>query len=584
MKGASALADKTKRGKVKIPLSEHFPNGFDPDDMAQVMALTVILEEYKAAHDDYEDYTLYSYAKDRSYAVIAPADKDPSDREEMTILKFSASECSSIGEQRKIVDKYEASSDYAGQRVIDFHVLPSGQYAMRMQPMSEQVSAARDQFAKALNVKPWQIHVNETVDHGYRIRWAQGQLTYNGDMASRMQTAVDTIAGRDGWFFRAYPLIRAITVHQGVPPKFPAAIGYEDYMWHPDERHAYFGMQLPEAGRETGKMLYIDWKRSPSILITGTSNGGKSVTINSIIYAALAAGFDLAICDDIIKRGDFRWCRPWVMDKGWGCDGWESIAATLKHILNLSAKRMQEIEDAGKSNAWEMDDDWRAKNPFILWVGDEIAQWATPKGVVVPTGLPKDNPEFINGQYEKMMKAICFSLLQQITQKARSAGVFFLLASQSATEQGGISTAMKLNLITKLFIMPTAAYRPDDLKNALGAVKPPKNIPFAQGVGFGSVNGAEPVVYKSLFEEDKAKGLEFQDILAQHLREIRPTDGDEQSGEWDRQSIIELVPTAFSVDPQPATEGGIVDIEPVKVRDSSGQIIDATDIAAAVGL
>lgn len=570
--------------KIKIPLADHFPNGYDPDDMTQVMKLLVILEEFKAKNTDYADYDLYSYTKGGDAAIIATADLDPSDRVQMTILTFSPSECSTVANQRKLVDKYEASADYAGQRVIDFHVLPSGQYAMRMQAMDEALSAARDQFAKALNVKPWQIHVNHTADHGYRIRWAKGELTYNSDLDEKMQTAVDTVAGGAGWFFRAYPLIRAITVHPGVPPKFPPTIPLDDETYKPDLRHAYFAMQLPQPGRETGDMLYVDWKASPSILISGTSNGGKSVTINSLIYNAIAAGAQLAVCDDKIKRVDFKWCRPWVMDKGWGCDGIESVAATLKNILRISGKRMDEIDEANKSNWWQMPDEWRGQNRPIFLVCDEVAQWAAPKNMSVDRSLPKDDPVRVADEYEHNMRSICFSLLQSITQKARSAGVFFLIATQSATEVGGVSTAMKINLITKLFIMPTSAYRPDDLKHALGAVKVPKNIPFAAGVGLGAPNGSKPVVYKSLYMDDEAHGLEFQDILRSKLMSVTPPMGDDNSGAWDRQDILEAIPNAFSTEPREADTEVVTQIEPVKVKDTSGQTVDATALAAAVGL
>ena len=50
--------------------------------------------------------------------------------------------------------------------------------------------------------------------------------------------------------------------------------------------------------------------------------------INTLIAAALEAGFPLAICDDEDKSVDFQWCRPWIIPHGWGCDSPESAAAT----------------------------------------------------------------------------------------------------------------------------------------------------------------------------------------------------------------------------------------------------------------
>lgn len=60
-----------------------------------------------------------------------------------------------------------------------------------------------------------------------------------------------------------------------------------------DLRHAYLGMKLPERGRETGDWLSLDWKSGPGIMVAAAANSGKSVVINTLIAAALEAGFSL---------------------------------------------------------------------------------------------------------------------------------------------------------------------------------------------------------------------------------------------------------------------------------------------------
>ena len=70
-----------------------------------------------------------------------------------------------------------------------------------------------------------------------------------------------------------------------------------------DLRHAYPGMKLPERGRETGDWLSLDWKSGPGIMVAAAANSGKSVVINTLIAAALEAGFQLR---HLRRRGQKR--------------------------------------------------------------------------------------------------------------------------------------------------------------------------------------------------------------------------------------------------------------------------------------
>lgn len=130
-----------------------------------------------------------------------------------------------------------------------------------------------------------------------------------------------------------------------------------------DLRHAYLGMKLPERGRETGDWLSLDWKSGPGIMVAAAANSGKSVVINTLIAAALEAGFQLAICDDEDKSVDFQWCRPWVITHGWGCDSPESAAATLIHVLEICSYRSKLIKQYGVENWWGLPRDEQEKNP-----------------------------------------------------------------------------------------------------------------------------------------------------------------------------------------------------------------------------
>lgn len=573
-------------GKIKIPLGKHFPDGFDPDNMSQVMSLTVILEEFKATHKDYADYELYDYTSDQSAAIIAPANLDPTDSlDDFVIQKVTASDGSGLAAQKKTVERFEAMSEYAGLRVIDFNLLPSGSYVVRMQQMDPSLIATREQFANALGVKPWQIHVTRTVDHGYRIRWPEGQMTWNGDRDDKMQTAVDIIAGKkdSGWFFRAYPLIRTIVVHQGVMPTFAPIIQFpKELEGKNDLRHAYIGMKLPERGRETGEWLYNDWKQNSGILVVAGSNSGKSVVVNDLIAAALEAGCDLAVCDNLYKSVDFRWCRPWVIHHGWGCDSPEAAEATLTYILDLVGKRADHISRQGAENWWDLDEQTRKDNPPLLLVCDEVAQWAGKVTVSAPKGTDRRAEQ----EYNADIHSANADLILKITQIARFAGIFFLFAAQSARLQDGIDPGMRQNLTA--FITPNTKLSPMNEELLGGSKAIPEayeTVRGQQGVGYALLDG-NVCVYKGFFDMDPGSGKKFGDLLRDRVMKTRPVEIDENAGHWERQEIIDLVPGAFSFEGAGETSGnnGVVDIEPVKIKGADGKIVDATDIASAVGL
>ena len=209
-------------------------------------------------------------------------------------------------------------------------------------------------------------------------------------------------------------------------------------------------MKLPERGRETGDWLSLDWKSGPGIMVAAAANSGKSVVINTLIAAALEAGFQLAICDDEDKSVDFQWCRPWIIPHGWGCDSPESAAATLIHVLEICSYRSKLIKQYGVENWWGLPKDEQEKNPLLLLVCDEVAQWA---GSVTIPKVSKDNPMRIRAEYEASIHAANITYAMKITQKARFSGVCFLFCGQSTRLQDGFDPGMRVNLTT--VISPT---------------------------------------------------------------------------------------------------------------------------------
>ena len=554
----------------RIKLTRLFPDGINPDNPDDMMRLTRAIQEKAAKDPDtYGGYLIDSISDDGQYAVIAPMAMPTDDK---TLQKLVAQGearaeeidvADSIGEarQKQTVDRielnYASSTDpaiihEAGKtwKVIDFIPRTSVKCAVMLQLMDERTISVRQQFADALGIAryPWQIRITPTAEGGWKIRIRSTTLTYRPSAHDRkLQETVESV-GAPGWFFKGDADNGVITVYPGMLPTFPKVINPPQQMWvSADLHHGYFAMRLPDRGRETGDLLANNWQDAPGVLVAGASNGGKSVVINNLVYSALSAGCDIAVCDDADKSADFIWCRDWVIDHGWGCDSKESIAATLQHVLDICAHRANLIKQYGKMNYYGLPEDVRRENPVLLLVCDEIAQWASP--LTVPPGLSKDNPTRIKMEYEKGINATNYMLLRLISQKARFAGICFLYASQSATAPNGLDPSVRTNLSSRIIVgaKVSDSVRDNVLNDAKSAPKVGEYL-ISSGVSVGTgvceLGGKEACVYKSFYVDDKAHGLEFSDILRQHLMQRRPPQGNGQAGHWDWGSIVRTVPAA----------------------------------------
>lgn len=558
------------RPRIRIKLDHLFPNGIDRNNPDDMMKLTRSIQEKAAKNPDkYGGYLIDSISDDGMVAVIAPMAMRTDDKElqKLVALGHARGEeidvADSMGEarQKSTVERielaYASSTDAAlahepslTWKVIDFIPRSSAKAVVMLQLMDERTISIRQQFADALGIPkyPWLIRLSPTTEGGWKIRIRSTTLTYRPSRHdAKLQETVDSIGG-PGWFFRGDAENGVITVFPGVQPMFPPVIQPPKEMWDKaDPRHAYFGMKLPDRGRDTGDLLAVDWKNSPGILVAGASNGGKSVVINNLVYEALAAGFQLAVCDDVDKSVDFMWCRDWVCDHGWGCDSKESTAATLQMIMKECERRAKIIRDYRKMNYDGLPDDVKKDMPKLLLVADEIAQWASP--IVVQSGLAKDNPTRLKMEYEKGIHATNFMLLRQISQKARFAGICFLYSSQSATAQNGLDPSVRLNLASKILIgaKVSDSVRDNVLSDAKHAPKVEEYLIKAGvsiGTGVAELVGQEACVYKSFYADDPAHGKEYSDILREQLLTHRPPAGNSMSGHWAWEEIVNAVPAA----------------------------------------
>lgn len=529
----------------KLNLTKIFGT-FDKTNPEDMIKLTTLIQEKAAKNKQFRDYCVYRIDDKSEYAWIAPSTYDPESNPEGTrMFNVDLSAGLELGAQKRTVSKYE--TDNPGYYVTAFSRTDATTCTVLMEQLDDKTLAARQVFSAALGLKPWQIQLSKTPEGGWKIKIAPGATTYQASRYDgKMQEAVDAVAGKEGWFFRANPETGVIMVYPGNPPTFKPTISMPKSIWSkPDLRYSYFGMKLPDKGRETGVELANDWKNASFVLVCGEAGGGKSVIIDSLIFGRIIAGAQLYIGDEQGKAIDYEWCRPYVAKNGWGCEGLESTAAMLLEVLHQGEIRAKAWADNGWTNWWELPPAMRKQYPPILVVLDEISQLAVPARL--PAGLDKDNPDVIRKKYENAVKFSIQESSLQIVQKLRYVGVTGIYASQSATQEAGIPPIMRTNLQSKIIAgekVPDAT-RKSVLKDPKHAPYVPQNV-IKEGVGKGTgvaeLVGQEACIYKGYFEETKTQT--WTDILRERVKRVRPAPGGSDAGHMTWQTILELFPTA----------------------------------------
>ncbi|PWG65686.1 cell division protein FtsK [Bifidobacterium callitrichidarum] len=570
----------TKENPVKkIPLKKIF-GAFDktnPDDMIK---LTTLIQEKAAKDPAIKGYSVWNVDDDGTYAYIAPMNYSQDDNAGSKFISLDVNQGADIGAQKKTVALLESQNP--GFYVTEFMRPEPTKCMVRLEQLDEKTLSTRRIFAAALSVKPWQIRVTRTPENGWRIRIKKDATIYQASKYdNKMQEAVETV-GKEGWFFKADPESGVVIVYPGNPPTFKPSISMPKSIWSkPDVRRSYFGMKLPDKGRETGEPLSNDWKNASFVLVCGEAGGGKSVVIDSLIYGRLIAGAELYIGDEQGKSTDYNWCRPYVAFNGWGCDGLESTAAMLLQVLLKVDERAKVWHEHGWVNWWDIPPEMKKKYPPILLVMDEISQLDVPARL--PAGLDKDNPDVLRKKYENAVKFSIQESMLQIVQKARYVGVTGIYASQSATQEAGIPPIMRTNLQSKIIVgekVPDAT-RKSVLKDPKHAPVVPLNVikeGMGKGTGVAELVGQEACVYKGYFEANKNQ--DWVDILAERVRQINPPQGDMNSGRLTWDVIVNLFPTAAGKpDDGLTSDDDPLDEASDRLHDEGGFGIDGRDVA-----
>jgi hypothetical protein len=370
----------------------------------------------------------------------------------------------------------------------------------------------REAIATAIGVKPWDLKVKGSSTAGYQVKLPTSFVPSKHD--DKVQEVAETVAGAFGWYWESDPVGLKGNIVPSVPPTFPPSIPYPMNLLPKATPGVVnpipFGMSLATRGDEENEVLYLRLEDAPHSQIGGTSGSGKSVTLNSIVAGALAAGAELAVVDVPAKAVDYELWRPFVRKGGWGCESFEENAVMLQELYNEGNRRAEVLKRYGAKKLTELPPDILATMPPVLVVCDEVTGLFAPANEKAPRGLPSDHPLVIEAESKATASALIQSYIAKIAAEQRFVGFKLILATQVASTATGITTALRTNLGNKMLLgaRATDGNRKLILADVTAAPEIPKHIQQAEGlipkgVGVSELEAQRPSVFKSFYASEK---------------------------------------------------------------------------------
>lgn len=228
----------------------------------------------------------------------------------------------------------------------------------------------------------------------------------------------------------------------------------------------------------TGKKIYVDLTEMPHCLIAGTTQSGKSVSLNtiilSLIYRYSPDYLKLVLIDPkqvelSSYEGIPHLAMPVITD-------FDDFKGTLTWLVNEMERRYSELSRFQQRNIAGLNRFLKERNmpimPYMVVIMDEFGDW------------------ILDGGAEANAK------IQKIAQKARAAGIHMILAAQRPSNDV-IKGSIKANFDTK-FAFKTSTF--DDSKIILGGSGAEKLV--GRGDLLLKYMGADPKRVQAAFIDD----------------------------------------------------------------------------------
>lgn len=390
----------------------------------------------------------------------------------------------------------------------------------------------RGAVADAMGVKPWQVQVQARKDGGFDVDLPKYIPSLHD--AKLNEVATSTV-GKPGWYVTVDTTRNRASIIPAELPTFPSAYGYPFGKVSGDPFILPVGMGLGGNG-QPNRVLTMNLNDCAGMLAQGLAGSGKSVWINSVVYSALARGWQLVILDVRQKMADFLWCKDYVRDSGWGCDSKTEAVAALRLVYEEGVRRGELLTKHGVQKWQDLPASVREANPRILVVMDEAQGLFTPPPI--PKALPKEHELRLEAEQEGMETDLLKVYTTKLPAEMRAAGLRLLLVSQQTQLNTGIPPAMKLNLPNKVLLGPNATKqaRGHALANPDAAPEVPDwikaNEKAAKGTGVAEIEGQAPTVFKGFYASTDEYREQLRRLGVKTTRQPNPT----------AQQIARLVP------------------------------------------
>lgn len=495
MSAAETAAVAPERFPIKLP------PGFDPN--SHLAGLTAKVNEmypnavYSIANINMDDLTATA-VRERNVSEVRHDSK--TDAHVVDLVKGTKP---SDGEA--VAEKYE--TQYPGYTLTDFR--PHSLRA-RLTRLTPEERHARDAISVALGSKPWDVKIRSTRGGGFDLILPRTYVPSKHDQ--KLDEVVRTAIGDEGWRIETDPKQYLGRVLPGDPPTFDPVYPFDfDAVPHAHEfspKELFripLGMGLAPRG-EKNKPVLMDLSDAVGDLLVGLAGGGKSVTTQSIIFSALARGWELALINTVDKATDFAWAKPYVREHMWGCDSVAQAVAVAKLVGEEGERRGELLSTYGVSKWQDLPANVRADYPPLLLVADELAALLTADPL--PAGLPKEVkelPEFVKMQQDLLESKLLATALSKLPAVYRAAGIRVIYLTQQPNERYGFSTKLKGNLPHRVMlgVNPSQAEKGHAFRTPEKIPDVPRNIAqdpaLARGVGLAHMDGQEPVVMKGYF-------------------------------------------------------------------------------------
>lgn len=286
----------------------------------------------------------------------------------------------------------------------------------------------RDLIARALRCEPHEILLGCSNDGQHIAVTAHPPIT--GDTDRQRGVWVDVarrVIGHEGWTVSVDPGRGVVELHAGERVELPTGMRVDPADWLRGDDQ----WQLPFGVDGRGRTVAWDLTRAPHALIAGLTGSGKTITLYAIASAALARGFDLAICEVSKTGADFDELRPFVGDGLWGCDTKHAASTVIQHVYSLKDQRMATLRAHGYKKLADLDRSQQTElgiRPMLLLIDEAAALLAAPPPL---KGLPKDHPVAIANAQEQMDVALGGDAIRRISAELRAVGIHLVFATQT---------------------------------------------------------------------------------------------------------------------------------------------------------